>query len=175
MPKRTTKPRARARKPHSGSVTSVPCRCKTLEQAADEPDSPVVFDPQLNEYTIVNRRRRMTWNIYHCYFCGGAAPRSKRRSLFATIPARERERLQALATGFADLGEVIARFGKPDEDMAAGVGDIRHATEASGTTVTTYRTLRYHALSKVANVEFVDYGPKHGVRGTLQGKYVGPK
>ena len=174
MPPRKTKPRAKARKPNSASVTAVPCTCKTLERAAEEPDCPVVFDPELKEYNIENRRTRSRWNIYHCYFCGGAAPRSKRASLFATIPERERERLTHLTSGFADFGEVLARFGKPDEDMAVGTASIRDATDAAGPTVTPYRTLRYYGLSKVANVEFVDYGPKHGVRASLQGKYIGP-
>ncbi|HEY1959892.1 MAG TPA: hypothetical protein VGH28_29995 [Polyangiaceae bacterium] len=174
MAPRKTKPRARARKPHSASVTAVPCKCKTLERNAEEPDCPVFFDAELNEYNIENRRRRSRWNIYHCYFCGGAAPRSKRASLFATIPGRERERLTHLISGFADFDEVLARFGKPDEDMPVGVTDSRDATETTGPTVTPHRALRYHGLSKVADVEFIDYGPKHGVRASLQGKYIGP-
>ena len=172
MPPRTTKARTKSSKPHSRSATSRPCTCENLEHATDEPDCPVKFDPELNEYNIVSGRG--SWRIYHCYFCGGAAPESKRGSLFATIPNEERERLGSLTTGFTSFDEVIARFGAPDEDMAAGHGDLTHATDERGPTYTTYRTLRYRGLSKVAVVEFIDYGPKHGVRSTLQGKYIGP-
>lgn len=149
------------------------CRCKTLERTADEPDCPVAFDPALNEYNLEDRRGG-SWRIRYCFFCGGTAPRSKRSSHFATIPASERQRLHALTTGFADLDAVIARFGKPDEDLQSGTGEVRYATENRGTTSTTYRTLRYHDLSTVANVEFVDYGPTRGVLASLTGKYIGP-
>lgn len=160
------------KKPIAASVTSRACKCKSLERAADEPTSNVEFDPGLNEYNI-RTRDGGTLRIYHCFFCGGAAPHSKRSSLFAVITNGERERLQELTTGFTTLADVIRRFGKPDDDMPTGLSSIMAARNGKPPTTKMYRVIRYRALSKTAEVEFVDYGPEHGVRATLQGKYLG--
>jgi hypothetical protein len=133
-----------------------------------------VFDPELREYDIETRDGGRL-RIYHCYFCGGAAPRSKRASLFATIPQDEEDRLRELTSGFATLADVIRRFGKPDDDMPTGVGTKTRAKGGKPPTIKSYRLLRYSNLSKTAEVEFVDYGPETGVRATLQGKYIGKK
>ena len=165
---------AKRRKPHSASITSTPCKCKSLENAADEPNSPIVFDRELNEYNIETRDGG-TLRIYHCFFCGGAAPRSKRGSLFATITQNEQDRLRDLTSGFATLADVIRKFGKPDEDMDTGLVSKWPAKRGKPPTIKSYRVLRYYDLSKTAQVEFVDYGPETGVRATLQGKYIGKR
>src|SRR5438552_3640751 len=37
-------------KPTHASVTDQPCSCGFLQEAADDPDSPIVYDAQLNEF-----------------------------------------------------------------------------------------------------------------------------
>ncbi len=159
-------------KPHSGSVTAEPCKCHALEDAANEPSCPVSFDESVNEYQIDDRDggHRV---IYHCFFCGGAAPKSKRARLFATIPRDEVERLRDLATGCATLDDVIRKFGEPNDDMAEGHGDMTRETDGKPPTVKYYRVLRYSNLSETAEVDFVDYGPSRGVRTSFHGKYIG--
>jgi hypothetical protein len=159
-------------KPNNQSVTAEPCRCGSLERAASEPSCPVSFSESVNEYRIDDSRGGHL-AIYHCFFCGGAAPKSKRAQLFATIPREEVERLAGLANGCATLDDVIRKFGKPDDDMDEGVGSITPEKDGKPPTVMYYRTLRYSNLSETAEVDFVDYGPSRGVRTSFHGKYIG--
>ena len=39
-------------KPTFASVTDVPCSCGHMERAAHNPDSPIVFDKDLNEFNF---------------------------------------------------------------------------------------------------------------------------
>jgi hypothetical protein len=165
----------RRRKPNSFSVTSMPCKCRFLERASEEPAIPIVFDARMNEYHIMNvgKGRRGHSNIYHCPFCGGAAPVSKRHSLFATITSTEAERLYKLTSGMKTFKEVVAKFGEPDDDLDPGTQSHTPGSDADPPKVVSYRTLTYKRLSKTAEVVFIDYGPERGVRTSLRGKYVG--
>ena len=69
------------------SVTEQPCACGYLQREADDVASPIVFDATMNEYHFEYpspcangacdaAKARMV--IYHCPFCGGLAPPSKR-------------------------------------------------------------------------------------------------
>ncbi len=80
------------------SVTGDPCSCGFLEQAADDPNLPIRFDPLVGEYhfefpspfageACPEAKAQLT--IYHCPFCGGAAPPSKRDTLFTNISDQE--------------------------------------------------------------------------------------
>ena len=99
-------------KPTPKSVTEQPCTCGYLQRAADDPDSPIVYDPQLNEYDFEYPspcgprecgKASAYLMIYHCPFCGGVAPESKRGRLFAAIPRAEEGRLYGLLRGVKTL------------------------------------------------------------------------
>ena len=78
-------------KPTFSSVTDTLCVCGYLERASEEPEVPIVFDAKVNEYHIANIGKNGGHRvIYHCPWCGGAAPRSKRASLFATVTDKRR-------------------------------------------------------------------------------------
>jgi hypothetical protein len=134
---------------------------------------PIVFDERMNEYHIENVGDAGHSVIYHCPLCGGAAPPSKRGSLFATITNDESSRLIALATGFKTVTQAMAKLGTPDDDMPDGISMGSKPTEGEAPTFTSYRTLTYKGLSETADVVLIDYGPEHGLRVTLRGKYLG--
>jgi hypothetical protein len=165
----------RAGRRTSASVSDRACTCHFLERAAAEPTSSIVFDERTNEYHIVGRGagRHGHLVVYHCPFCGGAAPKSKRSSLFAHITHAEAGRLNNLAAGMRTVREAIAKLGKPDDDMPAGLRSGRAGSTTEPPTLTSYRTLRYERLSKTVDVLLVDEGPARGLRVTLQGKHVG--
>jgi hypothetical protein len=161
-------------KPNFASVTTVPCTCKYLERASEEPDNPIFFNAEVNEYHFRSvGKSRGTWMIYHCPWCGGAAPRSKRGSLFATITQKEEERLRRLTTGLRTIEAVIKKFGKPDFDMADGKVIKTQESKGKPPTIKSYRTLHYTGLSKSADVHVTDYCPDGPLRVILQGKYLG--
>src|SRR5262245_4848327 len=92
-------------KPTFASVTEEPCECGYLSDAANDPDSPIAFDAELNEYNFqypspcgggACEGDKALLRIYHCPFCGGAAPQSKRDLLFTVISAEEQRRLLRL-------------------------------------------------------------------------------
>ena len=166
---------AKKRRPHGSSVTSIACKCNGLERAAEEPGVPIVFDDAMNEYHLVyrNKKKRGYMMIYHCMFCGGAAPLSRRATFFASITGDERERLMEKTAGFKSLDEAVAQLGKPDSDLPAGMTTMTTGSDAEPPTVKSFRVLHYLGLSKTADVHIIDLGPDRGVRVQLQGKYLG--
>lgn len=106
--------------PTFASLTDEPCRCGYLPRQADDPRSPIVFDRQLNECNYVYPcapgdghcvGATSMLRIYHCPFCGGAAPESKRDLLFAVITAEEEERLTELLRGIKSLDDAVRVLG----------------------------------------------------------------
>lgn len=156
------------RRPTTQSVTGVPCRCGYLQRQSEDPAIPIVFDHEMHEFHIAHQDGGHSV-IYHCPWCGGVGPRSKRASFFAAITRSESERLQRLTSGLGSVEDTIARLGKPDGEDVSGTTIVTPATRREPPSVTTYRTLRFSKLSETAEVILIDYGPK-GVGFSFQGK-----
>ena len=157
------------------SVTDVACTCDYLQHAADDPRNPIVFDALTNEYHYTYQEPDAagpsTLNIYHCPFCGGAAPESKRRLLFSVIPSEEEQRLARLLAPVRTARGALKRLGKPQRDDPAGIR--MHTPEADGRPpgVRHHRVLVYEKLSDVADVWFTE-GPDGRVSWQLMGKQI---
>ena len=169
-------------KPRESSVTDETCKCGYLENAANDPRMPIVFDASLSEYSFEFpspcendgcESDKASLIIYHCPFCGGAAPKSKRELLFAAVPPEEEERLHQLLCNLESLEEAIRVLGEPDMDMP--FGDTVRQPEIDGRAPfsCSMRSLTYSKLSDTADVILTDY-PGRGVAFTLVGKYIGP-
>ena len=74
--------------------------------------------------------------IYHCPFCGGAAPPSKRDTLFTNISDQEAARLYRLFEGMHTLEEVVRALGPPDDDMERGLTVREPEKEGKPPTIT---------------------------------------
>src|SRR5262249_39745658 len=153
-----------------------------LEHAADDPTSPIVFDTELNEYHFEYigscgqdecGQGKSYLMIYHCPFCGGTAPESKRGSLFAVIQPEEERRLYKLLGGIKSLKDAIQILGLPDDDNPCGVTMKGPESDGAAPTTQSFRTLRYSRLSETADLCITDYR-SNGVHFSLQGKYIGP-
>lgn len=138
------------------SVTDAPCKCGYLRRAADDPRLPIVFDKRTGEYQFKYREDDADGLsmlvIYHCPFCGGAAPKSKRALLFHVIPPDEERRLAALLQGITSIRAALRRLGKPEHDEPRGMGVQMPERAGSAPTMQWFRMLHYEGLSKVANV-----------------------
>jgi len=158
------------------SKTNELCDCDTLQNAADNPDLPIVFDAKLNEFHLVYNVNggEGYFNLYHCFFCGGKAPESKRDLLFATISEAERFRLRELTSQLKTLNDVLASLGKPDQDREDGIMIMLPETEDSPPKEQMYRSLVYEHFSDVANIHVTVY-PNERVGIGFIGKYVGDK
>ena len=112
--------------PTFASVTDAPCRCGYLRSAANDSRLPIIFDQPTGEYHFRYRETDGDADsylvIYHCPFCGGAAPKSKRALLFHLIPPDEERRLTKLLDGVTSLRMAIRKLGKPDYDNRRGMG-----------------------------------------------------
>ncbi|MDB4928153.1 MAG: hypothetical protein JWM10_637 [Myxococcaceae bacterium] len=168
-------------KPTFVSVTEQLCACQYLADAAADPQSPIVFDPKLNGYNFeypdpCSDERcaagKASLRIYHCPFCGGAAPKSKRDLLFAVISPEEQRRLNQLLTGINSVEDAYRVLGTPDHDDPHGLTVKQPEREGTAPTRKTDRSLTYSQLSETAEVILTDYCPD-GVHVALQGKYVG--
>ena len=132
------------------------CDCGWLENAAAEPSFPVVFDDATGEYQIVlSSEFGGRAPIYHCPFCGGSAPESKRDELFEHISSDEMHRLNQLTDGVRNVADAIAKLGQPEEDLANGHSETPRAKEGEAPRTQWFRTLRYSNLSKTAIVDAV--------------------
>ena len=141
-------------KPTHSSVTSELCNCGYLQRSANNENSPIVFDERAHEYQFRYRdhegRPFGMLIIYHCPFCGGAAPKSQRASLFETIPQDEQERLLGLLRPLHSIDAATSALGPPDLDDFT----IQHFDESveSPPRTSCLRELRYYGVSQHADV-----------------------
>ena len=165
--------RKMAEKPTFASVTGTQCTCHYLLRAADDPANPIIFDERTGEYQFTysedGSESKAMLVIYHCPFCGGAAPRSKRHLLFEVIPRDEEQRLAGLLKPIATIREAIEALGNPD---FADYSTTRKAERDGSPPVTSFqRELRYSGLSDVA-VVCISEGRDGKAYWQLQGKPV---
>lgn len=147
-------------KPTHASVTTEPCTCKYLERAADEPENPIVFHQQTGEfhfsYTDPADGVPQMLIIYHCPFCGGAAPPSKRETLFHVVPHAESNRLLEILHACKNLDDVFATFGQPDQDTPAGSSFTTFEDKGSPPQVVFQRLLIFQNVSDVADLHITE-------------------
>lgn len=147
-----------SRKPTHSSVTDLPCTCSYLQTAADDPENPIAFDARTGEfefhYTCGTGEDAYpaTLVIYHCPFCGGAAPESKRPLLFARIINEEVERLTAVLEPIKTAADALRVLGKPDYDGLSI--SRRNESDDSPSTVERDRYFYFDRLSETARVWF---------------------
>lgn len=154
------------------SVTDVDCSCGYLQRAADDPDVPIRFEASTGEYQFAYQTE--VWGpsmlvIYHCPFCGGAAPRTKRELLFHVIPDAEEERLKELLLPIETIADALERFGEPESDSPFGTASMHDEANGEPGAIEYARVLRYESLSKVATVEILE-SPGGRVGFSLSGK-----
>ncbi len=150
-----------------------PCRCGGLESAADEPDNPIIFQADLNEFQIEYSTEEGPGHmmIHYCPFCGGKPPDSRRSRLFARITRAELRRLRDLTTDIRTLEDAVRILGEPDQDEAEGMTVHTPGSENEPPVVRSYRMLRYNDHSDTAVIEITDY-LKDKVDIGFQGKYL---
>ncbi len=157
MPKRTY-----------ASITEENCRCNYLQDMADDPDSGIRFDQSTSEYQFVCDSAKDI--IYHCPFCGGAAPESKRSLLFSQVPESEIDRLSRFFESITTIDDAIELLGKPDSDSYST--STLPETEDKAPSYQRHRQIRYDGLSDVANVLFNEHQDGK-VNWGFHGKYIG--
>src|SRR5215210_8020641 len=144
--------------PTFASVTGKPCKCGYLRRVADDPAQPIVFEKRTGEYHFrwfeSDDHGYSTLIIYHCPFCGGAAPKSKRALLFHVIPPDEERRLASLLKDVSTIRGALRKLGVPEYDNPRGTAVETPERPGRAPTKQWYRTLRYERLSEVADVWF---------------------
>ena len=161
------------KKPTFDSVTGKACKCDFLKNSAENPDLPIVYAEELNEYHLKHSGEYVGFSmIYHCPWCGGVAPKSKRSQLFAKITRTELKRLEKLISKIKSVEEAIAAFGEPAHDDPQGTTVETPATSSDPPRIEIFRTLTFEGVSKVADVHLEDHGPK-GVKFSIGPKYIG--
>jgi len=146
------------------------CECRWLERAAHDPNCPIVFDSELNEYHL--KRSDGISLIYHCPFCAGRAPESLRPQMFATVPDDETIRLHRLTKDLKTEDEVRLLLGEPTRVFEPGWISGEPDKEGNPGEIRARKSLRYENHSETAeiNVNVDRYGK---IRVTFSGKYIG--
>jgi len=145
-------------KPTHASVTSEPCKCGYLQESASDSTSPIIFDDKTGEFQFSFIGKGLDGPsiliIYHCPFCGGAAPESKRALLFEVISNEEEARLAEILRPIQTVDDALKVLGKPDFDDF----EISRMPEQDGNPPKTHhcRMLRYTEMSDVAFVEITE-------------------
>ncbi len=157
-------------RPTYASVTGERCTCDYLQNAASDPDNPIRFEARTAEYQFTFGKAMLV--IYHCPFCGGAAPESQRSALFMPIPGEEKERLFDLLKPIKSLKEAVGRLGAPDFE---GFSELQTPTkDAQASHIERRRMYHYHNLSKIVDV-WITERPDLSVDFQLHGKPIDPK
>lgn len=151
------------------------CQCGFLEGMARKPDSPIKFDVEMNEYYFSyfdGGGEESKLIIYHCTFCGGAAPDSFRPSKFAMLSHAELERLREMTKNLKTMDDVLANLGSPDSDDQQGVMWTIPESDEHSEITEAFRTLIYRSLSQTADICVIVRrgGETHF---TFSGKYLG--
>lgn len=145
-------------KPTWASVTSKPCRCSYLNDAAADEANPIVFDERTGEFQFTYFEEGGEFPsmliIFHCPFCGGTAPKSKRPELFKSIPRDEEERLASILQPIATIDDALTQLGIPDTDSHSK--SRQYEREGKVPTVQYFRMIQYNGLSDVAIVSFTE-------------------
>jgi hypothetical protein len=147
------------------------CDCRWLERAAHDPDNPIEFDPQLNEYNLKTPRGH-SLRIYHCPFCAGRAPDSLRGQMFAEVPSEESWRLHNLIKDLKTEEDVIAALGKPTHVMEPGAIHTEPDKDDKAGEIRTFKTLRFESLSDTAVVD-ANIDRRGNASISIFGKYIG--
>jgi hypothetical protein len=124
---------------------------------AADPKNPVEFDPQLNEYHLMQKGDGGYSLMYFCPWCGGKTPQSQRGSLSHSLTDAERQRLAELTKNLRTEQEVIAALGEPDGRQPGGMRFT--VSEMGGVPETTQscNVLTYTRLSDLANLNVLVY------------------
>lgn len=141
----------------AASVTEISCTCGYLEGSAADPNLPIRYNPEFNEYSFVWSSGPDEYGeayIYHCPMCGGRAPESRRHEVFAEVPYSEYERLHALTSGLKSVDDAIRVLGDPSrvDEMEIPPG-YAAPTDRSGNPVWPKRTLTFTEVSELADVQ----------------------
>jgi hypothetical protein len=140
------------------SVTSTPCTCRYLEQAASDPENPISFDRRYGCYQFIytepGTESPSMLVIYHCPFCGGAAPRSQPEQLFHLIPSHEQDRLLETLAPLKSIDMAIKSLGTPSLDTHSRQRTFEQ--DGSPPAVRFARVLTYDDLSETARVEITE-------------------
>jgi hypothetical protein len=136
--------------------TKEACDCGVISAMLNDPDSGLTLGED-NTFLLAGQ-----WLVYHCPFCGGLLPHSRKPIWYPQLTDDERARLQQLVEGITTAEEAIQRLGPPDYDAFMGVhesinGRLVYNEELSKKN----RNVEYYNLSEHANIEFyfhVDYG-----------------
>ena len=147
------------------------CDCRWLERAAHDPDNPIEFDPELNEYNLKTPHRH-SFRIYHCPFCAGRAPESLRAQMFATVPAEEEVRLHNLTKDLKTENDVIDALGEPTYILNPGSVQTEPDADNAPGKIRTFKVLRYNSASDTALIE-ADVDAHGNASISFSGKYIG--
>jgi hypothetical protein len=101
------------------------CDCDWLQNAADDPNIPIGFDRDTNEYYIEMRGLGEFQGraiIRFCPNCGGDASVSKRGGLFQPVATHDQICIRQFADELKTKADVLAKWGKPDEEIRNGYG-----------------------------------------------------
>lgn len=149
------------------------CDCELLWKCAKDPENPIVFDPEMNEFHL--KYGNHSWMIYYCHFCGGRAPVESKRDSFFTEPTEaERFRLIQLTQNIKTLDDALKILGPPDHDLPTGESSTEPPKDGKPEVTVFYRNLLYHHLSDMADVRVRVY-PTDRVQFQFVSKYIGPE
>jgi hypothetical protein len=132
------------------------CDCGWLAKAADDPSMPIGCDAAANEYYVEMRgsgEARGQAIIKFCPWCGGDAPVSKRAELFHPVTIDDQLQIGQFSKELRTREDVLAKFGKPDEEIPGGYGVPESSAQGARTVM--LDVLRYNNVVQSASVDVI--------------------
>jgi len=134
------------------------CDCGWLQRAANDPSMPIGFDSQVNEYYLragTPDAADAHYVIRFCPNCGGDAPVSHRDHLFTVLSPGETIQLQESFKELRTRGDVIRKWGSPDEEIPAGYAETEPEQPNAASKTVTFDVMRYKSVSPNAVVDVI--------------------
>jgi hypothetical protein len=139
--------------------TKEPCDCGVISAMLNNPSSGLTLED--NTFLLGDQ-----WHVYHCPFCGGLLPHSRKPIWYPQLTDNERVRLEQLVEGITTAEEAIQRIGPPDYDALVDVDDLNVQYSGGGLAKLwtdseelpkKCRNVKYYNLSETADIEFYFY------------------
>lgn len=95
------------------------CHCGAVKRWAADPNVPVEFDRELNEYSILvefGQGGKLRQSVKYCPVCGGRGPLPHRGDRYTEPSAKEELEIEARLKSCNDFDEIIAALGAPDDE-----------------------------------------------------------
>ena len=157
------------------------CNCQAIQNYVNDGNSPIEYDPKLNEYNIIYEKDRGVHckiQLYFCFFCRGKLPKSNRGKLFTKPSVVEIFKAGRLIRNIKTEKDIVKILGEPDRKMSFDKPPFSELPEEERSKRTFHHEWKaqYEYTSKWNTLDVLFTVYQNGkTDSAIAGKYIGEK